>query len=212
MVAEDLAKRAGVKDQTTFIVGDFFSHDFGSVKFDAVFTALVVLHIPLSRRSELFAKVRSLLKPGGRMYIEDFARRAEFNAEDRRRLSADVYVPDGDLPTALDYEATLKGAGFDDVIIQDQTDVWSAFVQDRHKSWVERKEELVGVHGETTYEQKGHFYESVKEVRSSDERRVLAPCLIKLRSPSAFCSFFWRATLAVLWSRRCEFRTLYLFN
>jgi hypothetical protein len=55
-VAGDLAERAGVGDRCSFVAGDFFAHDFGDVKFDAVFTALVVLHIPLARRVEVRAR------------------------------------------------------------------------------------------------------------------------------------------------------------
>jgi hypothetical protein len=81
-----------------------------------------------------------VLKPGGRIYIEDLSKRSDFTADYKRRLYADVYVPDGDLPTAEEYEATLKGAGFGDVVVEDKTDVWSAFVQVR--SGEERSDEL----------------------------------------------------------------------
>ena len=67
----------------------------------------MILHIPLEKRYVLFKKIFSLLKPGAKMYIEDYFAGAPLTDAEKESLSKDVYIPGGELPTKEQYVTTL---------------------------------------------------------------------------------------------------------
>jgi cyclopropane fatty-acyl-phospholipid synthase-like methyltransferase len=117
--------------------------------FDAAVSWLVILHIPLSLRAALFARIFSLLAPGGRMYIEDYFFRGPepFSAEELSLLSEQVFVPDGALPSREEYEATLKEAGFE-VEFRDVSDEWTVFTTQRLSAFEASKKRHVDVYNQ----------------------------------------------------------------
>ena len=131
----------------------------GDESFDAAMSWLVILHIPLAERGRLFARLHRLLRPGARVYIEDFYKRdgAEFSAAERELLSEEVYVPDSDLPTREQYVSTVSAAGFS-VDFEDVSSEWVLFTVARRDSWQADKERHIRVHNEATWESLDRFY------------------------------------------------------
>jgi cyclopropane fatty-acyl-phospholipid synthase-like methyltransferase len=124
----------------------------------------VILHIPVSDRAALFARIFSLLKPGGRMYIEDYFWRGPdpFTAEERRLLADNVFVPSGTLPSRGEYEAALTGAGFE-VQFSDVSEEWTLFTAQRLAAFEAAKERHVRVYNQATFDSLHLFYASVTQ-------------------------------------------------
>ena len=76
-VARDLTARCGLAPRVTHVCGDILD---GGPRgpFDGIISLLCMLHIP--DKARLFAACRAALKPGGAMYIEDFARARTLSA------------------------------------------------------------------------------------------------------------------------------------
>ena len=167
-VAADLAQRCGVGELCRFIQGDFLTVDLGGAKFDGAFSVLVILHIPLAQRLELFKRTLEMLKPGGKLYIEDFVLQGEgkdsFTEDEQASMKNDIYIPDGNLPTIDEYSETLKAAGFaaDSIKITDCTATWTDFVVARHAAWLEEKAKLCDLHSEKSWAEKAHFYDAIE--------------------------------------------------
>ena len=99
---------------------------------DAVVSRLCVLHIPLAARAGLFSRCRSWMRAGGVLAIEDYARKDGGVSEEGRLLLAEgVSVPEGELPTVGEWKETLAACGFKDVVVEDMTERWAAFVGER---------------------------------------------------------------------------------
>ena len=125
---------------------------------------LVILHIPLSDRAALFARIFSLLKPGGKMWIEDYFWRgpSPFSAEERRLLADNVFVPAGALPSRDEYEAALLGAGFV-VAFNDVSDEWATFTAQRLQAFEASRERHVSTYNQATFDSLHLFYSSVSQ-------------------------------------------------
>ena len=131
--------------------------------FDFAVSWLTILHIPLTDRKSVFQKIHQLLKPGGKMYIEDYFWKPElgqFTDEEKEKLRKDVYVPNGELPSQVAYVRLLNSCGFS-VEFEDVTETWSQFTESRLSSFKENKKRHVYVYNEKTYEALQHFYSTV---------------------------------------------------
>lgn len=133
--AQEITARCGFsEEQVRSICGDFLrvdNHDLyelsGAPPFDALVSFLCILHIP--DRGAVFERARSILKPGGQVYIEDYYARAKLDETSSKILREEVACPY--LPTRARYEDDLKAAGFLDVAWHDVSDEWTDFVVDR---------------------------------------------------------------------------------
>lgn len=156
-----LCRSCKIDDAVTIIPGDFLDDniDLGQQgSFSAAVSWLVILHIPLNDRKAVFDKVFSLLKPGGKVYIEDFFHLGDaFTSEEKVLLAEEVYVPCGELPTREAYEDVVRAAGFA-CDFQDATQEWTAFTKERHDLWVDNRERHVRVHNEETWTALNRFY------------------------------------------------------
>ena len=131
--------------------------------FDGVVSWLVILHIPLDKRNKLFQKIYDLLKPGGKVYIEDFFEKFPLSTEAKNMLSNDVYVPNGEVPTKDVYIKTLSDIGFT-VDFYDATNEWKNFTTNRLNIFHENKNRHIEVYNQGTYEHLDHFYSSVESL------------------------------------------------
>jgi sarcosine/dimethylglycine N-methyltransferase len=162
-IANELCSRTGLSEKINVICGDFLDSsvledDCG--KFTAAMSWLVILHIPVSLRAALFAKLNSLLVSEGKVYIEDFYMLSPFTEAEEESLSTDVAVPNGKLPTRREYIETLENAGFE-VNFEDVTDEWRHYVKTRCEAFTANKCEFEDVHGTETYRELSHFYGAV---------------------------------------------------
>ena len=77
-IARSLTERCGLVDRVTHLCGDVLTAELPADTHDALVSWLAVYHIADHRA--LFAKAIATLKPGGRLYVEDLFRHADFDA------------------------------------------------------------------------------------------------------------------------------------
>jgi cyclopropane fatty-acyl-phospholipid synthase-like methyltransferase len=162
-----LTARCACADRVSIVCGDILDERVAlgaDASFDAAMSWLVILHIPLSSRDALFQRLHRLLKPGARVYIEDFYRRgALFTAREQTLLAAEVYVPGADLPSREQYTATCAAAGFG-VSFEDVSGEWAAFTRARRDAWQGQRERHERVHNAATWESLDRFYCAIVEL------------------------------------------------
>ena len=101
-----------------------------SAQFNHIVSLLCISHIPESARATLFRQAARFLKPGGKMYIEDFydkscgddstSRLTEREVHQLQTIMACPY-----LPSASSYIADVTTAGFDIIEFEDVSEKWT---------------------------------------------------------------------------------------
>ncbi|TRM64987.1 methyltransferase [Schizophyllum amplum] len=122
--------------------------------YDGVVSFLVILHIP--DRATLFRRLASLLRPGGRAYIEDYVRGRELSSNECERLLKVVACPY--LPDRATYEEQAKSAGFKVVSDENVSPKWKGFTKSRVEVYARKTEAVPSMIS---------FYETVAELFSS---------------------------------------------
>ncbi len=170
-VANQLSSRCGLGERCSVQAGNFLEMDISSFQqnpFDGLKSLLVILHIPLDQRQELFTRVKSVLKPGAKMYIEDYVKlQNTVSPRVTEKLSRDIYA--SSLPTIDEYRKTLEDAGFTDISITDVTKEWTKFVSDRLSSFIANRDQFVEIQGQGCYDSLLHFYNAVADCFTSNE-------------------------------------------
>ncbi len=156
IVARDLTRRAGLDGKVRHVNGDMLDGTIGS-DFAAIISMLCMLHI--ADKARLFACCRAALRPGGVMYIEDFARPRTLTAAEWETLS--VKVQCAPLPTVGEYRQALDSAGFRDVTMTDVSDSWRAIARSRYATFCEMRARNEAIHGAETIAGLDDFYGSV---------------------------------------------------
>ena len=103
-----LTERCGLSDRVTFQVGDALHLPFEDAAFDAVFLQHVAMNI--EDRSTLYAGIRRILSPGGRLAIYDLVLRdgdVVYPAPWARDATTSFLLSEGDTRKALE-EARFK--------------------------------------------------------------------------------------------------------
>jgi len=126
--------------------------------FDGLYSMLTILHIPQS--DLVWPLAYNSLKLGGKTYHEDFFMKRDFTDEEKHLLEKIVgcSLP---LPTQEEYIARLEAAGFEEVVFNDSTKVWSDFVQTRYEMYKNNKEHHVAVQGIDIFETMEQFYSAM---------------------------------------------------
>jgi len=124
----------------------------GAASFDHVVSFLTILHIP--QRQRVFALAAEAIKPGGKLYIEDYyAPSGLLDPDAQAKLESWVscpYLPDREL-----YITHLVDAGFGKIVWEDMSPAWSEFVHERSTNYK--------AHGSTDSTLES-FYEIVDEL------------------------------------------------
>jgi sarcosine/dimethylglycine N-methyltransferase len=150
----DLTRRCGLADRVSHVCGDALSQSMPPAAFDAVISILAILHIP--DRPALMRRVQTVLRPGGRCYLEDLAQRAPFAASELAELRSVVH---GVTVTSIeDYADDLRQAGLSDVVATDMTDDWAPFAAQRLADWRHDRHAYIALHGEDTWGSQDTFY------------------------------------------------------
>ena len=111
-----------------------------SAQFDHIVSLLCISHIPKSARAALFRQAARFLKPGGKMYIEDFYDRScedgstsHLTGREVHQLQTIMACPY--LPSASNYIADVTSAGFDSVDFEDVSEKWTQLVSARSERY-----------------------------------------------------------------------------
>ena len=78
--------------EVRYVIGDVFALPLAK-RFDMVFFAFWLSHVPETRFNEFWQTVRQLLRPGGRVFFVDSLLEPESTARDHDRLTASGVVP-----------------------------------------------------------------------------------------------------------------------
>lgn len=132
-IAQTINKRSGALGSATSINGNFLELDPSqmSAPVDHIVSFLCILHIP--EREALFKKAFGVLKPGGKMYIEDFFARTALDDRTLDVLRSSVSCPE--LPNKGQYVAELEKAGFEVTNWVDMSSTWTEFVHSRAEAY-----------------------------------------------------------------------------
>lgn len=155
-----LTRRAGLVDRVAHLNGDILGGPPAGPGFDAIVSMLCFLHIP--DRASLFASCAASLRPGGRIFIDDYIELTPMNPEASTALAEIVHCPY--LPDPSTYAAHLINAGFVDVEVVDKSADWSAFVGARYDAFKDGRHNLVTRYGEPTVAELDTFYGTVAEL------------------------------------------------
>lgn len=154
---ERLTARAGLSDRVHHLCGDALSGLLDDLGFDALVSMLVFLHIP--DRARLLTCCRAALRPGARIFVEDYVKLAEPSAAEWQALGEKVYCRY--LPSRQDYEEQLAAAGFELVEMTDMTASWSRFVTERLAVFRADRARQEALHGAALVEALDDFFSTV---------------------------------------------------
>eukprot|EP00164_Ancoracysta_twista_P002427 GFYU01003214.1.p1 GENE.GFYU01003214.1~~GFYU01003214.1.p1 ORF type:complete len:286 (+),score=77.26 GFYU01003214.1:60-917(+) len=157
-----LVERCGLKDQMSFVCGDVLDPAVcgEDCAFDGIMSFLVILHIP--DRKQCWDRLFKLIKPGGKVFVEDFYLRKELTDGDKRDLANTVsctYLPFKD-----EYIKHMTDSGFTDVTLTDMTDVWTAFVDKRSNTYDENIERHIEINGKEIAAAQQNFFTTIKRL------------------------------------------------
>ncbi|MDH3695242.1 MAG: methyltransferase domain-containing protein [Gammaproteobacteria bacterium] len=156
-VAASLTQRCQLGDKINHLQGDFLADTLPNNQYDAIVSWLVFLHIP--EREKLFKRCLAATRSGGKLFIEDFSKRAEFSEQEKDELAKKVYCTY--VPTAEEYSTQLEDAGFEDVQVTDMTNRWKEFVSGRLQMFRDQRERNLRVHGTEIVDGLEDFYSTV---------------------------------------------------
>lgn len=125
-LAEMITERNGLAAGVHSVNADFLKLTVDK-PVDYIVSFLCILHIP--DRDTLFQKAASALKPGGKIYIEDYFARTALSGEAGDQLRDVVSCPY--LPNRDQYISDLKRAGFYDIQFEEVSEEWAKFVHER---------------------------------------------------------------------------------
>ena len=111
-----------------------------SIHFDQIVSLLCITHVPESGRPALFRQAARFLKPGGKMYIEDFYDKSctrdtvsHVTKGELHQLEEIMACPY--LPSASKYIADVTAAGFDSIEFEDVSKVWTPLLRARSEKY-----------------------------------------------------------------------------
>ncbi|MDA0704384.1 MAG: methyltransferase domain-containing protein [Proteobacteria bacterium] len=144
-LSAELNARCGLAGRIETVCGDILDGPPDGRAFDALMSLLVFIHI--GDRQRLLAQCHAALKPGGRIYIEDFHLLRAPDADQQCDLSVKVRCG-GPIPAAATYKAQMAEAGFADIVFEDMTGRWSDFCRERLRAFRANHAGNVEKHGQ----------------------------------------------------------------
>ena len=143
ITAAALTERCGLGDRVEHVCGDILEWSGDSDRFDALVSWLAFLHI--RDRDALLGRCFESLRPGGRLFVEDFFALGRLTGPERRTLAGEVFC--SDLPSRFEYAEQLERAGFVDVELVDMTKLWERFVRERGDAYQRDRERHIEMNG-----------------------------------------------------------------
>ena len=159
-IACSLTERCGLSEFVQHLCGDILDFSGRHYNFDVLVSLLTFLHIP--DRSSLLKICYNILKPDGKMFIEDFCKHDEFDEEEMNILSEDVYC--AYLPTSEEYRKQLFENGFTEIELIEKIDCWKNFVKERIEKFVENRNHHINIHDIEIVEDLEDFYKKMSQL------------------------------------------------
>ncbi len=142
-VARDRVKQLGLADSVSFILGDVLATDFPE-PFDVVWSRDAFMHIPDKPR--LFARLFSLMAPGGRLVITDYARgKTPGSPEFETYIEKTGYS----VIEPAQYGKRLEEAGFTNVVVDDATDRFVRILKEEELRLVSQRDDFLSSFSES---------------------------------------------------------------
>ena len=158
LTAAQLTDRCRLSDRVNHICKDILAYGSqGREQYDALVSWLTFLHIP--DRKSLYAKCFEVLKPGAVLYVEDYFEKAPLTTEEKDLLRQEVYCDH--IPSMNDYRRELAEAGFQDIELEDKSQVWTQFVEKRLRVFRDTWLRNVKLHGSEVVEGLDEFYATI---------------------------------------------------
>ncbi len=154
-----LTERCGLADRVEHVCTDFLNYENKSNHFNNIVSWLALYHIPNRQKSCM--RIFELLKPGGRVFIEDLTvcdRNANVNWD---LLKKDLFA--NSLICLDDYKSYFENVGFKIDVCEDMTINWTEFTRNRYFSFLERKNDFIDLHGSELFDQMEYFYMKIVE-------------------------------------------------
>ena len=151
MVNIALERSQGLKSSCMFTVADCTKVEYEPGSFDAVYSRDTLLHI--QDKPALLAKALQWLKPGGRLFITDYAcgppdaHTAEFKEYVKKRGY--------DLKTPAEYGTLVEDVGFIDVVAEDRTAEFESCLK---RELAHLESEAVKAKFKVTFSEESHAY------------------------------------------------------
>jgi len=162
-LAASLTQRCGLDGRIEHRRADILTADLPTHAFDALVSWLTFLHIP--ERETLLSRCFRRLRPGGRIWVEDFFARRALSEEESGLLANEVFCQR--LDSLDDYRASIEEARFQDIDFRDMTESWGEFVGSRLEAFREDRSRFAGIHGEAAFLALEAFYSVMDRLFSS---------------------------------------------
>ena len=123
-----------------FEIGDVMKHDYPNNYFDVIYTRDALLHI--NNKRDLFGRIKKWLKPGGRLFISDYAHGGLPWSDE---FTCYVEQRGYNLLTIQEYENLIKEYGFVNVRAEDKTQFFIDYSNKELDNFILNKDEFVKV-------------------------------------------------------------------
>jgi len=155
--AVTLTRRCGLEDRVAHLCGDILDGPPETEHYDALVSWLTFLHIP--NRRHLYQQCFKALKPGGGIYVEDYFERRSLTATEREALSKEVFCDH--VPSMENYTRELSEAGFENTVIEDVSESWTEYVDERRQDFERSRARNVALHGQAIVDGLEQFYTAI---------------------------------------------------
>ncbi|CAI9113675.1 OLC1v1014322C4 [Oldenlandia corymbosa var. corymbosa] len=166
MVSFALERAIGLNCSVEFEVADCTTKTYPDGTFDVIYSRDTILHI--QDKPALFKSFYKWLKPGGRVLISDYCKKAGTPSEDFAQY---IKQRGYDLHDVQAYGQMLRDAGFDEVIAEDRTDQFMKVLQRELESVEKEKESFIRDFSEEDYNDIVGGWKSKLVRSSSGEQR-----------------------------------------
>ena len=158
-VGLNLTKRCGLHNHVEHTCINFLNYNLSTEYFDKIVSWLALYHIP--NRAKTCQKMYSLLKPGGRIFIEDLVAQ-DLNANvDWNLLKENLFSNSLILTSECIYH--LEKVGFKIESQENMTSQWLEFTKNRLQDFLNGQVHFTKLHNPQLFNQIEQFYQKIVE-------------------------------------------------